>query len=91
MGSNGDRKIHLVSKKVLGFPKSEGGLGFRSFKSFNDALLAKQCYRLISEPNSLWASVLRPDISQTFLFLMLRMVVGLLGFGPAYWWEEIYC
>ncbi|KAM1161465.1 hypothetical protein ACFX14_000605 [Malus domestica] len=34
-------------------------MGFRSFKNFNDALLAKQCWRLIMEPNLLWALVLK--------------------------------
>ncbi|KAM1141546.1 hypothetical protein EV1_041111 [Malus domestica] len=56
---NGERKIQWVSKKEMGLPKSAGGLGFRNFKSFNNALLVKQCWRLIMEPNSLWASVLK--------------------------------
>ena len=56
---NGERKIHWVSKSVLGLPKSEGGLGFRNFMSFNDVLLAKQCWGLFSDPTSLWASILK--------------------------------
>ena len=57
--SGGDKGIHWVSRAVLGLPKSERGMGFRSFCDFNDALLAKQCWRLIQEPNSLWAQVLK--------------------------------
>ena len=56
---NGERRIHWVSREQLGRPKEDGGLGLRCFVEFNDALLAKQCWRLVMEPNSLWASVLK--------------------------------
>ncbi|XP_070660618.1 uncharacterized protein [Malus domestica] len=59
-GSNGeDRKIHWVSKEVLGLSKGMGGMSLRNFQEFNDALLAKQCWRLIMESNSLWARVIK--------------------------------
>lgn len=59
-GSQGEvGKIHWVSKDVLGLPKDLGGLGFRNFTEFNDALLAKQCWRLLSDPDSLWARVIK--------------------------------
>ncbi|CAN6557042.1 unnamed protein product [Malus baccata var. baccata] len=56
---DGARKMHWVSKDVLGLLKDLGGLGFRNFQEFNDALLAKQCWRLVSDPNSLWARVIK--------------------------------
>jgi hypothetical protein len=40
-------------------PYEEGGMGFRDFHSFNLAMLAKQVWRLINEPESLCAKVLR--------------------------------
>lgn len=54
-----ERHIHWISRDTLGLPKAVGGLGLRSFMDFNEALLAKQCWRLIQNPNSLWARVLK--------------------------------
>ncbi|KAL6184476.1 hypothetical protein ACLB2K_045877 [Fragaria x ananassa] len=52
-------QIHWKSWELLGKTKEEGGLGFRDLHQFNMSLLAKQCWRLVEEPNSLWASVLK--------------------------------
>ena len=40
-------------------PKNIGGMGFRDLHSFNLAMLAKQSMRLLSNPDSLCAQVLR--------------------------------
>ena len=37
--------------------KLNGGMGFRNLQAFNLAMLAKQGWRLISNPNSLMAQI----------------------------------
>ena len=39
--------------------KDEGGLGFKSMAQFNVALLAKKGWRILNNPNSLVAKVLK--------------------------------
>lgn len=56
---NGERRIHWIRWDSLCQPNKEGGMGFRSFKAFNDALLAKQAWRLCHFPNSLMSRVLK--------------------------------
>ncbi|KAB2602833.1 ribonuclease H protein [Pyrus ussuriensis x Pyrus communis] len=54
-----ENRIHWVSKERLCRSKSDDWLGFRNFEKFKDALLAKQCWRLITEPNTLWSTILK--------------------------------
>ena len=55
----GKKKMHCRSWDWLTTPKFMGGMGFRDMKIFNQAMLARQCWRLISEPDSLCAKVLK--------------------------------
>lgn len=56
-GFKSDRPaMHMLNKHILFAPKSIGGLNIRSFSLMNQALLAKQFWRLTQQPNSLFAS-----------------------------------
>lgn len=39
--------------------KEEGGLGFKDLQLFNESLLAKQLWRLITQPNLLMSRVFK--------------------------------
>ncbi|CAA7015760.1 unnamed protein product [Microthlaspi erraticum] len=47
--------MHWLAWKKLCRHKREGGLGFRTIEDFNTALLAKQLWRLMDYPDSLFA------------------------------------
>ncbi|CAN1788506.1 LINE-1 retrotransposable element ORF2 protein, partial [Linum perenne] len=53
------RSIHWCSANKLTRSKASGGLGFRSFKDFNTAFLAKLAWRILTNPEALWVRLLK--------------------------------
>jgi hypothetical protein len=56
--ADGRRKVPWISWDRMCMAKSKGGLGFRNYAIFNQALLAKQSWRMITNPSSLCSRVL---------------------------------
>lgn len=53
------KKIHWIAWETLCKPKNEGSLGFRNLQSFNEALMGKQCWRIITNEQSSMAKTLK--------------------------------
>jgi len=83
---DGDEKkrIHWQAWWKLCIPKNQGGMGFRDLQCFNLAMLAKQVWRLLCEPESLCARVLRAKYFPDGRLLHARMKSG-----SSFTWQSI--
>ena len=74
----------MVSWKTMSKPKFMGGLGFRDIELFNLALLARQAWRLMQQPESLSARVLKARYFQN-----TDLLNATLGSAPSQVWRSL--
>lgn len=68
----------------MGLSKTQGGIGFHNLVSFNNALLAKQCWRLLKNPDNLVVRILQAKYFPRGIILQAP-----LGKRPSFSWRSI--
>jgi len=81
---NDHKRIHWQEWWKLCMPKGKGGMGFRDLQYFNMTILAKQVWRLLCNPESLCARVLRARYYPDGKLLNARMKRG-----SSYTWQSV--
>uniref|UniRef100_A0A803PFK2 Uncharacterized protein n=1 Tax=Cannabis sativa TaxID=3483 RepID=A0A803PFK2_CANSA len=76
--------IHWMSWERLCYHKSEGGMGFRNLRDFNLAMLGKQGWRLLTNPDSLVARIFKARYYSNGTFLTAEI-----GSNPSFVWRSI--
>jgi hypothetical protein len=83
--SETQKRIHWKAKKDIFKSKLAGGLGFRDMQLFNKAILAKQVWRLQTEPTTLLGQCLKAKYYPNSDILHAQQ-----GRNSSYTWQSIY-
>lgn len=78
-------KISWVSWDRMCKKKGDGGMGYRRLTDFNEALLAKQAWRVLHMPDLLSSRILRARYFPGTTFLK-----ACVGYRPSYVWRSIW-
>ncbi|XP_016177721.1 uncharacterized protein LOC107620010 [Arachis ipaensis] len=78
------RRIHWIGWKITCRPRAQGGLNFKNLKAFILAMLAKQGWRLLKQPNSLISKVYKSKYYKYTDFLRAEA-----GNNPSWGWKSV--
>jgi hypothetical protein len=84
-GTDRHHKIHWKAKSAIFRSKLAGGLGFRDMHLFNKAMLAKQVWRLQTEPNSLISQCLKAKYYPTTDIILSQQ-----SRNTSYAWQSLH-
>ncbi|CAK8541019.1 unnamed protein product [Lathyrus sativus] len=82
---NNNKGIRWLAWDKFTCPKNEGSVSFRDFKSFNMAMLAKQGWHIIMQPDTLVARVFKVKY-----FPRSSLFEYSLGNNPSYVWRILW-
>ncbi|GAU16642.1 hypothetical protein TSUD_325920 [Trifolium subterraneum] len=83
--NNNNKGIHWLTWDILACPKTHGGLGFRNFEAFNKAMVAKQAWNIVQNPNSLVAKLIKARY-----FPHSSLFEAPLGYNPSFAWRSMW-
>lgn len=83
-GSGSNKAMAWLPWAQLCKSKAQGGLGLWNLRAFNQALLAKQCWRILFNPDSLMGQIFRARYFPHSTFME-----GSLGTRPSATWRSI--
>ncbi|CAJ2667453.1 unnamed protein product [Trifolium pratense] len=84
-GGSNNKGIRWLSWERLACAKGEGGLGFRDFKAFNMAMVAKQGWKIMARPETLVAKIFKARY-----FPHSSLIEANLGSNPSYVWSSLW-
>ncbi|CAM9001934.1 unnamed protein product [Rhodiola kirilowii] len=79
------RGVYWVRRELLEEDKSCGGLGFKNFKLMNDALIAKQAWRILTKPDLLMSRVMKARYFPNSGFMEANV-----GSRPSWVWRSLF-
>jgi hypothetical protein len=84
-GGNNNKGIRWLAWERMTGSKSEGGLSFRDFKTFNLAIVAKQGWHIMMNQNTLVARIFKAKYFPNSSFFEAE-----LGNNPSYVWRSLW-